>query len=73
MTQPRTESPVQYRDCWIVAGWSGHNRVDLRILVETDGEARAIASRLHPNMWIGQCYCDGRVIDPERNRDILED
>ena len=73
MTEPKNGHPIQYRDSWHVAGYSGHDRINLYILAETDYKVRDIALRLYPNLEIGQCYCEGRVIDPERNRDILED
>lgn len=73
MTKPKKKSPIQYRDCWIVAGLTGQDRIHIRILADTGEQARAIALRLYPQLVIGQCYYEGRVMDPERNRDIMED
>ncbi len=33
MTEPKTEDPIQYRSLWHVAGYTGQERIHVRILL----------------------------------------
>jgi hypothetical protein len=73
MTQPKNEDPIQYRRVWYVDGRSGREKIGIHILVKTKDDAMAVALRLYPDLEFVQCYHLADVIDPEHNRELLED